>query len=440
VQTVLLWLFYFFTIYAFIPALFSRMFGFRVIKRGISHTNICLTFDDGPDPVYTPRLLDLLRIYNVKATFFIVGKHAEDHLDIVRRLYREGHSIGIHNYLHRSNWIMHPKTVSKHIRDTSAIIEQITGERPQFYRPPWGIMNVFDYASRTDLQIVLWSMMAIDWKKSQRAAKIRKRMLDKLRGGEIYLLHDCGSTFGADPQAPANMIEALEGFIPEAMDRGYSFVRVDEMVEEMSRMAPQHISLPKRMIVSLWLLWEQCFHWLFRLQPAGLGSKDSFLHFRLSEYGGQTLALGDGIRLEKGDRVIELHMNNALLYEYGRKARSPVQLAIQLIRAMEQTMPQLSRIVLARDDAHSIKAILGTTMVHRGVEKFGFVVAELPQSWFSFLAKWYLKLLLSVIHPHGTERLTERKELLVPKQIAISMQEISRRYGALVDNKDALTS
>jgi hypothetical protein len=335
---------------------------------------------------------------------------------------------------------MHPKTVSKHIRDTSAIIEQITGERPQFYRPPWGIMNVFDYASRTDLQIVLWSMMAIDWKKSQRAAKIRKRMLDKLRGGEIYLLHDCGSTFGADPQAPANMIEALEGFIPEAMDRGYSFVRVDEMVEEMSRMAPQHISLPKRMIVSLWLLWEQCFHWLFRLQPAGLGSKDSFLHFRLSEYGGQTLALGDGIRLEKGDRVIELHMNNALLYEYGRKARSPVQLAIQLIRAMEQTMPQLSRIVLARDDAHSIKAILGTTMVHRGVEKFGFVVAELPQSWFSFLAKWYLKLLLSVIHPHGTERLTERKELLVPKQIAISMQEISRRYGALVDNKDALTS
>jgi hypothetical protein len=129
---------------------------------------------------------------------------------------------------------------------------------------------------------------------------------------------------------------------------------------------------------------------------------------------------------------VELHMNNELLYEFGRKARSPIQLAIQLIRAMEKTMPKLAEALLHRKDAGSIKAVLGTTMVNRGVEQFGFTVADMPRGWFAFVTRLYLKFLLSVIHPHGKDRLDQRTEMLIPKRIAISMNEVTRRYGRAV--------
>ena len=432
-SNLLLYLFYFFTFYAFLPGLFSRMFGFRVIKKGHSDIEISLTFDDGPDPVYTPKLLDLLKRYDVKATFFVVGKHAEAHPDIVRRIHEEGHSIGIHNYLHRSNWLMRPKSVAKQVRRTSEIIESITGVKPKFYRPPWGIINLFDYTSRNDLQIVLWSMMAGDWRKSTGAERIRDRMLKRLKGGQIYLLHDCGNTFGADLDAPDNTIKALEHFIPSALERGFAFARVDEVVQRIAAAAPPKGEHPlRKSVVSLWLLWERAFHVLFGLESAVPGDRKSFLHYRITEYHGEAIPLAEGDLLKKGDRVVELHMNNELLYEFGRKARSPVQLAIQLIRAMERTMPQLAATLLRRQDAQSIKALLGTSMVNRGVEQFGFVVADLPKGWFSYATRIYLQFLLSAIHPQGKQRLNQRTEMLVPKRIALSMKELARRYGETV--------
>lgn len=425
----LLWLFYFFTFYAFLPGLLSRLFGFRVIKRGSSDKEISLTFDDGPDPVHTPLLLDLLREYGMKATFFLVGQHAEQYPDIVRRMHAEGHLIGIHNYKHRPNWLMRPRTVEEHIRKTSRAIERITGEKPSYYRPPWGIMNMFDFTTKSNLQIVLWSVMVGDWRKKTGPDKIYRKMKRTLKGGHIYLLHDCGSTFGADPEAPENTIGALKRFLPEAIESGYRFVRVDELVQVSGRMVNKKDSWGKRMLVRLWLLWEQCFHVLFRLQSAAQEKSGSFLHYRLIDYHGDPMVLPEGETVRKGDRVVELHMNNALLYEFGRRARSPVQLAIQLIRAMEQTMPQLAASLLSHKDIRSIKAVIGTTMVHRGVEQFGFQVEELPKGWFAFSSKLYLRLLLSVIHPQGADRLAERKEMLVPKRIVISMNEIVRRYG-----------
>ncbi|WP_199622275.1 polysaccharide deacetylase family protein [Paenibacillus alkalitolerans] len=425
----LLWLFYFFSLYAFLPGLVSGMFGFRVFKRGRSPSDVCLTFDDGPDPVYTPQLLDLLQRYNVKATFFIVGKHAEEHPDIIRRMHREGHAIGIHNYRHRSNWLMRPQTVIKHVHRTSKFIEGVTGQRPQLYRPPWGVLNLFDYTSGNDLHIILWSVMVNDWRRSTGAEKIRNRMLKRLKGGQIYLLHDSGNSFGANADAPKNMIAALEQFLTAALDKGFRFVRVDDIMQVTARMVKKKVDLGRRLIVGAWLVWERCFHALFRLQPVNPAGNRSFLHFRLTDYHGEKIRLNEGETLKKGDRVVELHMDNALLYDLGKKSRSPVQLAIQLIRAMEQTMPQLASVLLSRADAASIKAVMGITMVHRGVEQFGFTVSELPKSWFASATRVYLRILLSVLHPQGVERLGERPEMLVPKRIAMSMKEMARRYG-----------
>jgi peptidoglycan-N-acetylglucosamine deacetylase len=429
-DNLLLWLFNFIALYAFLPGLFSRLLGFRVFNKGLSEREISLTFDDGPDPVYTPQLLDLLKQYNVKATFFIVGKHAEEHPDIVKRMHREGHAVGVHNYQHRMNWLMSPRTVAKQVSRTAELIRELNGEAPQFYRPPWGIMNLFDYTSRRNLQIVLWSVMVNDWRKSTGETKILERMLKQLKGGQVYLLHDCGNTFGADLDAPKNTIAALEKFLPIALDKGFRFVRIDELMQVTARMTKKKVSLGRKIIVGGWLAWERCFHALFHLQPANPSAAKSFLHFRLTDYHGETIRLNEGVTLEKGDRVAELHMDNALLYELGRKSRSTVQLAIQLIRQMEQTMPQLASVLLSRADAASIKAVMGVTMVHRGVEQFGFTVSELPKSPFSSASRFYLRILLSVIHPQGSARLGQRTEMLIPKRIVISMKEVNRRYGS----------
>jgi len=327
---------------------------------------------------------------------------------------------------------MRPKSVAKQIRMTSELIERITGEKPRFYRPPWGIMNLFDFASRHQLQIVLWSMMAGDWRKSTGAAKIESRMLKRLKGGTIYLLHDCGNTFGADLDAPENTIEALERFIPAALERGYRFVRVDEMADAHAKAAQRKTTPVRKALVAGFLFWERCFHTMFRLQSAIPDDPKSFLFYRITSYHGETIPLTEGEALKPGDTVVELHMNNELLYEFGRTARSPVQLAIQLIRAMEKTMPKLAASLLLRKDAASIKAVLGTSMVNRGVEQFGFTIAELPRGWFTFATRLYLKFLLSVIHPQGKERLGQRAEMLVPKRIAISMKEMTKRYGETV--------
>lgn len=229
-QSILLWLLYISTFYAFIPSLISRIFGLRVFRRGKSDTDFSLTFDDGPDPVYTPRLLRLLKQYDAKATFFVVGEHAANHPQLIRDIYEEGHLLGIHNYIHKTNWLMRPRTVQEQIRRTGQIIEEITGEKTCFYRPPWGIMNLFDFFSKKDRQIVLWSSMFEDWKSRVGAKKLTERMLKELRAGEVMLLHDRGTTFGADANAPEQMLQALEVVLQKAQKQGLRSVRIDTLM------------------------------------------------------------------------------------------------------------------------------------------------------------------------------------------------------------------
>ncbi|HEY2493530.1 MAG TPA: polysaccharide deacetylase family protein, partial [Paenibacillus sp.] len=174
-QTLLLWLFYISSFYAFIPGMITRIFGFRVFRRGKGKRAFALTFDDGPDPQYTPQLLDLLKQYHAKGTFFVVGSNAEQHPELIKRMHDEGHLIGIHNYTHKTNWLMRPRTVRNQIMKTDKIIHDITGERTSYYRPPWGIINLFDFSKRNQFKIVLWSSMFGDWRESTGADRLATR-------------------------------------------------------------------------------------------------------------------------------------------------------------------------------------------------------------------------------------------------------------------------
>ncbi|SDL57575.1 Peptidoglycan/xylan/chitin deacetylase, PgdA/CDA1 family [Paenibacillus sp. ov031] len=433
-QSILLWLLYISSFYAFIPSLVSRFFGFRVFRRGRSETEFSLTFDDGPDPEYTPRLLDLLHQYGAKATFFVVGEHAARHPELIQRIHEEGHLLGIHNYIHKTNWLMRPRTVRDQIQRTGQIIQEVTGVRTCYYRPPWGIMNLFDFFSKKDRRIILWSSMFEDWRSSVGVEKLTERMLKELRGGEVMLLHDRGTTLGADAHAPEQMLQALEVVLQEANRQQLHSVRIDTLMggvtvsEPKSTNQPQtHLSPWKRMVVALWLGWEKLFHWVYHLHTAS--PEDPLLHYRSRVYHGALVEMNDGHVIRNGDPVIELHFDNKKLFDLGMTSRSSMHLAIRMIRAMEQQLPDLARQVALEPELRSAKALYGVSMINRGPEKFGFTVRELAPGPFSSASKVYLKLLLSVIHPAGTKRLKQRSEQLVPKMIAMPLDVLLDRYG-----------
>ncbi|WP_342570868.1 polysaccharide deacetylase family protein [Paenibacillus sp. FSL R5-0749] len=433
-QSILLWLLYLSSFYAFIPSLISRLFGFRVFRRGRSDTQFALTFDDGPDPLYTPRLLDLLRQHQAKATFFVVGEHAASHPELIQRIHDEGHLIGIHNYIHKTNWLMRPRTVRDQIQRTGQIIHEVTGVKTCFYRPPWGIMNLFDFFSKKERKIVLWSSMFEDWRSRVGVQRLTERMLKELRGGEVMLLHDRGTTLGADAHAPEQMLQALEVVLQEAERLGLQSVRVDTLMggvtvsESQNKNQPQTtLKLWKRIVVALWLGWEKLFHWVYHLRTAS--PEDPMLHFRSRVYHGARMEMSDGHVIQNGDPVIELHFDNQKLFELGVTSRSSMHLAIRMIRTMEQQLPDLAHMVALDPELRSAKAIYGVSMINRGPEKFGFTIQELPPGPFSAASKVYLKLLLSVIHPAGTKRLKQRTEQLVPKMIAMPLDILLERYG-----------
>lgn len=435
-ETLLLWLFYISTLYAFIPGLITRIFGFRVFKRGTATDKFALTFDDGPDPKYTPQLLDLLKRHGARATFFVVGSNAEKYPELLQRIHDEGHLIGSHNYVHKTNWLMGPAEVKKQIQKTNAIIRQVTGIDSHYYRPPWGIVNLFDFANRNNTQIVLWSAMFGDWRQRVGSERLYKRMIKKLRGGEVFLLHDCGSTLGANSSAPEEMLKALERVLKVADDRGLQSIRIDDMIRDVEaarrqpkelaaagsrRKGPVKISGFKRLVVALWLLWERLFHLLFQVKTPN--QQEPLLHFRIRQYRGETIALSEGASLKSGDKVMELHFDNRKLFEFGMRSRTSVQLAIQMIRGVEKSLPRLAQYILEHPELKDVKALYGVSMINRGPEQFGFIVADLPKGWFAWSSRLYLKLLMSVIHPAGASRVKGSMELM-PKMIVMPIDHL----------------
>lgn len=186
------------------------------------------------------------------------------------------------------------------------------------------------------------------------------------------------------------------------------------------------VSWKKKLMITLWIKWESLFYRLFYIQP--IDENQPFLNVRVRTYWGKTIQLLDGEEIKRGDHVLELHLNNEMLFKMGINSRSSIQLAIQMIRTTEQLLPKILLFILNHPKYEEIKGLYGISMIHRGTKQFGFTVIDLPRGLFFFLTKIYLRLLLLVVHPQGKQRLQTKGELLVPKMIAISTKEFMRRY------------
>lgn len=404
---------YFLTFYAFLPALVSRIFGFRVFRRGATEREIALTFDDGPDPEYTPELLDLLKRHGAKGTFFVVGENADKHPDIIARIHEEGHVLAIHNYVHKSNWLMRPRTVRNQIQRTSDAIERITGVKPKYYRPPWGIVNLFDFAKKGGIQIVLWTSMFGDWNAKVGAEKLYRRMRSKLKPGEVFLLHDCGTTFGADRDAPAGTIAALSRILEDGQKLGLKFVGIDDMIA-LTEARKSKISLLKKLVVAVWLQYEKLFHLVFRLRPVGDGKS---FNYRIRKYAGPPIELRDSQTLRSGDYIMELHFENKMMFEMGMSAKNTMQIGIKIIREVERALPDLGKELSVAPNGSKVKALYGVSMIHRGGESLGFQMFDLPRGLFAWSTNIYLRILIRVIHPSGNERVRDHGQTMEPRML-----------------------
>ena len=181
---------------------------------------IALTFDDGPHPVYTPELLDGLKERNVKATFFVVGKNIEGREDIIRRMDEEGHLIGNHTYDHVKITGMPPEQACAQITKTSRLIEEITGKKTEFIRPPFG---AWDKTLDCGFEMfpVLWSVDTLDWTTKNVDTVVRKA-LDGAKENSIILMHDY---YSSSVKAALQIVDTLK-------QQGYEFVTVDKLILE----------------------------------------------------------------------------------------------------------------------------------------------------------------------------------------------------------------
>ena len=189
-----------------------------VINRKIDKSKkmIALTFDDGPN-YNTSKVIDVLNKFDIKATFFVLGSRAINNKDILKKMADSGMEIGNHTYNHLLLTKYDENKIRSEIEDTSEVIYSATKKRPKLLRPSYGSVNN-KIKKVANMPIIIWDIDTLDWK-YHNSKRITSRVVNKVRDGDIILMHDIYSA----------SLNALSNIIPILQDNGYEFVTIDEL-------------------------------------------------------------------------------------------------------------------------------------------------------------------------------------------------------------------
>jgi peptidoglycan/xylan/chitin deacetylase (PgdA/CDA1 family) len=214
----------------FIPT--SPVFG-KVYYKGDNHNKVvALTFDDGPNEPYTSEVLDILDKYNVKATFFCVGKNVELYPETAKRIVAEGHVLGNHSYTHNANHAL-TEYGARDMMVAEKAISDTVGVKPHLYRPPHGKKSPWELEEVSDQGMieVTWSVSTGELN-THSSEKVAERIVDETHRGEIILLHDGYGTSHNCSQADKSLtVEALPLIIEKLQAEGYTFVTVPDLLD-----------------------------------------------------------------------------------------------------------------------------------------------------------------------------------------------------------------
>lgn len=172
-----------------------------------------ITFDDGPDPVFTQKILDILKDYSVKCTFFMMGKKCVRYPELVRRIVSEGHVVGIHGWDHCHPWLQNPLTLYRKIGRAQKVIEDAADSphtKVAFFRPPWGFWTLWNLILARRYIPVLWSVPGRDWVRGATPREVAENVLSGLKPNAVILIHDGGSYSGVTVEALPLILEGLK--------------------------------------------------------------------------------------------------------------------------------------------------------------------------------------------------------------------------------------
>ena len=213
----------------------SQLYGrnFTGLPRGTKQ--LALTYDDGPIDPHTGHLLDVLAKYNIKATFFLIGRYVIQRPDLVRRHVEYGNPLGNHTWDHPNLIFSTPESLRSQLERTSQAIIDACGHKPTLFRPPFGGRRpgVFQEARRLGMTPIMWNVTCYDWTATSNE-KIEANAIRQIRGGDVILLHDGGhQAFGADR---SHTVKATENLIRHYLDQGYEFVTIPQMLASSREM------------------------------------------------------------------------------------------------------------------------------------------------------------------------------------------------------------
>jgi len=200
-----------------------------ILKGPGNKKRAALTFDDGPDAVYTPRILALLQQYGVKATFFLKGERVQQHPEIAKKILSQGHEIGNHAWSHPRFQKLSLPEAQMEIQRTEDIIQQTTGIRPRLIRPPYGIMTrkQIAYFLEKSYWIIDWSIDSMDWY-TQDTELIFTAVTKAFHNDAIILLHSAEGKEGRE-----STIKAVERLILHFQEKGIEPVTVSQLLEDL---------------------------------------------------------------------------------------------------------------------------------------------------------------------------------------------------------------
>jgi peptidoglycan/xylan/chitin deacetylase (PgdA/CDA1 family) len=204
----------------------SSLFGPNRSRLSTGGKAVALTFDDGPQPEVTPRVLDILRARGVRATFFLIGRAARRHPEIVRRIVAEGHGVGNHSDGHSYMfWALPPARLRRDLRAAQQSIMAASGKRCRWFRPPVGLKSVFLRGAlrREGLELVSWRIRFLD-RGGLDARRLASRLRRRVKPGDIVLMHD-----GHDrkPGGRREVLRALPVVLDVLEEEGYRFVGLE---------------------------------------------------------------------------------------------------------------------------------------------------------------------------------------------------------------------
>lgn len=204
-----------------------QLFGRAIYYVKTTEKVVALTYDDGPTPPFTNQILEILKKYKIPATFFVLGKNAKNHPELIKEIFSAGHELGNHSWSHNLMAFKRPSFIKKEISNTDALLKRLGYNKEILFRAPYGakLVTLPIILSKLNKKHILFDVIPADWRQ-RGATTIAKRVVRQTKPGSIILLHDGGDNLRQQT------VQATEIIIQKLKDQGYSFLTVSNLLKK----------------------------------------------------------------------------------------------------------------------------------------------------------------------------------------------------------------